>query len=388
MPQLDAIYTPPWLADELLQFADTHSTGIVVDPCAGEGALLKAAERRLGSSAELLGIDVRPTAVAKLRAMHPDWLFSAADLLNPRSVASSKVGRKARGNTELLLLNPPFSYRGQGGLVLELEGVKVRVSPALGFVLTALAQFRPKEGALCILPTGSVFGERNELLWGHLHSRYTVEILADVPNSVFAGYRAKTVLVRVRRRDQAAPVKLHAVSNRPQQTARCVCIDVVRGRVPRHLFVAGAHDSARFIHTTDLDRLAQGDLFSWPARGVADKATVGPFVALNRVGRFHAPVRVPFAEAVLSDCLFALRTVDPASESQLFESLSEYESDLRRLYEGTGAPYITVRRLLDALESIGWKPQHVSADSEMSACSCRPHSELHDEPAERLVGVG
>jgi hypothetical protein len=53
----------------------------------------------------------------------------------------------------------------------------------------------------------------------------------------------------------------------------------------------------------------------------ADKATRGPFVLLNHVGAFRDPTEYPFDTAVLSDCLYALRTTNPALLQDLMAKL-------------------------------------------------------------------
>lgn len=385
MASFDAIYTPRPLADELLSYAEKYRGGMIVDPCAGEGALLEAAQRRFGATVEIGALDIRASVGRHLRRVHPGWTVSTADLLNPLAVRSSAVARAARGRTELLLLNPPFSYRGLGGIQTEIAGRSVTTSPALAFVLHALAQFGPSSGALCILPMGSVFGERNAGIWGHLHGKYSIDVLRELPADTFPGRRARTVLARVGASTTPRPLGLGSlIHGSTSPWDGCTCVDLVRGRVPRHLLADAREGVTRYVHTTDLSLIEQDEVFEWQTFAPTRLATAGPMIVIARVGKYRSPVRLAFSEAVLSDCVIGLRPLDPVAEPTLFGALNNSGAALASLYIGTGAPYVTVKRLLDKLRGLGWNPRHVSASAPAPDCTCRADVA---SAAERAIAV-
>ena len=98
---LGAVYTPGWLADWLVRevserfgfFPDT-----VLDPAAGEGALLTAAHRRW-PSADLIALDINPSA-----------LETVPSFVNQKIVADAVLSAwpKRKTGTRLVLANPPW----------------------------------------------------------------------------------------------------------------------------------------------------------------------------------------------------------------------------------------------------------------------------------------
>ncbi|MDP0699545.1 methyltransferase, partial [Klebsiella pneumoniae] len=116
----DSYYTP---SDYAVKMADSipSSVGLrIVDPAAGGGSLLRAAQSACPGAA-LFAIDSDPQAVALLHKAELGISISQANFLSNLSLRASNVGRSLRQTPpDLILLNPPFSYRGQEGVPLAL----------------------------------------------------------------------------------------------------------------------------------------------------------------------------------------------------------------------------------------------------------------------------
>jgi hypothetical protein len=390
MSRIDAVYTPDWLADELVGELPADLCGAVVDPCVGEGALLAAIQRRFGDALSLNGIDIHAPTVNLLRRAQPNWSISIGDSLNERSIRSTRIMRGAHDGIAAVVLNPPFSFRGWGGVYVRFEDSMQKVTPSVGFVHTALTVFRPSAGLYAIMPEGAMFGQRSGRVWTSLESAYDVAVTRSVSNSAFGAIRAHTVLVRFTPRPdrEAAPATERRVRS-TRNIGNCRCVEIVRGRVPRYVSAraATARDAAPYVHTTDMRALRDGTWDTASAPGhAADKATRGPFVLLNRVGAFQDPTEYPFDAAVLSDCLYALRTTNPTLLQDLTAKLRRHSRDLASSYRGTGAPYLTVERLTGFLATIGWKPIFVRASDSPGGCRCRSTTARRAR-AERLASI-
>lgn len=83
----DAYMTPTWCADIGARIATPDGTGCVLDPCAGDGALLDAVARR-SVTIERWGIELDEVRARASRSVHGDalllpWPSCDAVLMNP-----------------------------------------------------------------------------------------------------------------------------------------------------------------------------------------------------------------------------------------------------------------------------------------------------------------
>lgn len=369
---IDQHFTPTWLADAVANAAPTDLSGLVIDPAAGMGSLLERMERRFGDAVSLAAVDNDASVTAALSRKHPAWTVSQADTVVARSRRSSQVWRvAARLGTAFVVLNPPFSYRGGPSRVVQFGAFRGRLSPALEFLAVALGELKPTAGAAAILPAGVVDGEKYSEFWNVLGSTHSVSVVEEVGPDAFAGVHAKTKLVRL------SPVvsQLQAERNTgelqtstPHDRSGCRCVEVIRGRVPRHRKFENSRASAPYVHTTELQRSG----VTKPAMmAPLELSTSGALTLLPRVGYPNNKVaRFDGGPIVLSDCVLALRCTDKSSD-ELHASLLESVDELRTLYSGTGAPYVTLSRLTAFLQTKGWHPRVVAASASPGRC----HSE-------------
>lgn len=365
---IDQFFTPRWAADLVAAALPKDFCGAIIDPAAGAGSLLEAVEVS-GRKSTLLAMDSDKQVVEDLRRRHPSWVISAADSLEDRSRSSSRAWRYARtAGVDWVVLNPPFSYRGGPAIRVEFGAFSGRVSPSAQFVAISLAELRPREGMIAILPDGVVRGEKYEAFWREVEKTYRITEVADLRNTTFEGARARCrILKLVTRKAGDIDQRAIAVTRADQIVAGCRCVEIIRGRVPRHVSLRRGGARAPFLHTTDVnDSQIRGSSRDAPR----ELATRGPAVLFPRVGNPTGKVAILGQSlAVLSDCLIALRPLE-AGASELASRLRAEDLNLSQLYRGTGAPYVTLRSLKDFLMERGFNASLVPASSRRGSCTC------------------
>lgn len=360
------------MAQALCEPFDLVAGTRVFDPTMGEGALLLAAEQgAVGDSVDLMGCDLDPITVKGVRKSHPEWQVGRADIYSKASRVSSPIWRAARQGVDVVVLNPPFSYRGKQRRAFSLLGSSYRATPAVAALAIVLDEVKIAQGVGLVLPEGSFRGEINEEAWQGIHANFDVDLVQKLPRGSFRNAKASSILLTIRRRDKS----LRTVS--PEQTRlagitysrACRCVDVIRGRIHNSRLWEHPNTGARFVHTSNLlnGRISRVERFQSPKL-----ATRGPMVLLPRVGRFYPGkvVLVESEELVLSDCVIALRVKEPSNLPALRSTLLHPATGLSRQYSGTGAPYVTVRDVMALLESAGLNPRHITNLDDSFACFC------------------
>ena len=366
----DRHYSPADVADRVVGHIAPDAPSRFFDPTVGGGALLAAAQLRFTKS-QLLGVDVDKPTVLSLAATHPDWFTGVSDSLNRRSVLASPVWRRARSTEPIYgLLNPPFSFRGGAGVRRELGGREYTVSPAAAFLLETVRTLPALEGLVAVLPEGVWTNVRDEPVWEWISERFGVEYVEKLGHRAFSGVIANTFILRLSKSSRGRRRAVGAGDVRPivSISTRCMCVDVIRGRVPVARAQGQADGKSLILHSTDL----RPSSTSVKRYAVADLATDGPFVAIPRVGpgpRGRVST-VLASDKVLSDCVFAIRPKDPAALETMRTFLESSIDDLANLYTGTGARHLTVKVLMSFLDSRGWKTRHTPASAAPSQCSC------------------
>lgn len=368
-PNIDAHYSPSWVAQALVDLVP-HSIDplVVFDPAAGEGALLEAFVATM-PDAVVIAADLNQATVRTLRTAHPTWELGCADAVNERSRAASVPWKAARSRgVDVVLMNPPFSFRGHGGDVVMFAGNRYRATPAVAFVATALEQLRPRVGLYAVLPRGAIEGERDRSLWSSIAGSYDVEVHAELPRGSFPSATATTVVVSI---SPAVAGPRLVVSSKPARALHpdCVCVEIIRGRLPVAMASSVGAGLTPWLHTRDV-RESQA-IVRWVDLP-RSSASPGPMLVLPRVGKFDARKLAISTRSriALSDCLYGLRVPTGRLDDLLLRLLDSSDA-LSARYFGTGAPHLTIRRLMDHLQSLGLAPRHVSASSEAGACRCR-----------------
>lgn len=348
---IDAHYTPGTLAEQMVQVVRGQSPQVVADFSAGDGALLSAAENAFGEACDYLAADIDSNAIARLRADHPTWSVLHGDILSENSeVHSSFIVPRT---VDLLLLNPPFSYRGAGGVRVALDGITVRASPAMAFLVKCLVTLREGGTCVAILPANALAGERDECVRQWISQRWKTTTVGAFPIRTFPRVHARTVMVEISQNVERFELS-RAIEPAGSVDSR---VQIVRGTIPMFSLARWENLEPRsFLHSTELqNRLARPvEVGLPPGRG---RSIDGPFIALPRVGSPSIDKLAIYegeGNVVLSDCVFAIRPIGgPAVESLLRQMQQRFDA-LAGLYGGSCARYLTVRNLGSFLRQSGF----------------------------------
>ena len=361
---IDEIFTPSSLANKLVELAMVRkrTLGVVADFAAGDGALLRAASRR-HQSLEVVGLDINPIRVRKLRSIDSAWQIGSCDFLNPRSRSSSPVLRRIQGKVTTALLNPPFSCRGARKEQVSLGGKRLTCSTAMAFILTAVDYLAPDGQIIAVGPRGMEKSERDEAAWDALRSMGTVEILGYPDRGTFPRTALRSLLLRFTMGPSTArrPTSWNEVATQGKHPT----ISLVRGTVQMHR--ARISDSGiPFVHTTDL---SNGQLRPELRKSIAPgRICCGPVVLVPRVGRpmlSKIALQVLRYNLLLSDCVIALECVSEDDAVNVQRVIRDRWNEFEEAYGGSCAPYISMKALQRALDRFGFQ-SHVRLESRRS----------------------
>jgi hypothetical protein len=351
---LDAYFTPPDVASVMVDAIEICDVAIVVDPTAGDGALLRSASRRW-PNASLIGTDIDEARVSKLE---PEWDVAIGDFLDP-TTASRLAERAARSTTASVLLNPPFSSRGATTYCAGVgAGAAIVGSRAMAFFLGASALVGVDGQLVALLPAGVLTSQRDFTGRQWLHEHGSLEKVARVSKRAFRGAVAETVVMRWTPRPGGH--QLRAPENN-DVVGEAAGWNVVRGARQMHTVQPGSGpDTVPLVHTTDLKQggIAQGTNIR-PSDG--DRVICGPAILVPRVGRPDVRKLVLYlgGPIALSDCVFGICHPDEGSCALLHETLIADFDGLKERYGGTGAPYLRRADLVALIAELTQCPQPV-----------------------------
>jgi len=362
---MDFFCTPRKLADKMVQVSRSHAVDpYVADFAVGDGELLRAALRRW-PSVHPTATDVDAQIVARLRRANPDWRVGKCDFLDSRSRAKCRVLSEIKGKVSLVLMNPPFSCRGAKRWLVSINGTHVAASKALAFVLASLSYLAPEGEIVTILPAGTLLSDKDKWAWEILRRLCFCESIATNGRATFAGCFPRTVLMRLRLRSdhrclRRTPTPSGGSDNRP----KAATVSIVRGTIQMHtLSGTPLSGSVPLVHTTEL-RQNRVHFSRWHVDPPKRKIK-GPAVLLPRVGHPNPDKICLFLKrqhAALSDCVIALKCKTSFEARSVRDSLVTNWRMLRTQYGGTCAPYITISRLTQVLEQLGFHVTRAPVD--------------------------
>ena len=348
---MDAHYTPVCLAESLVAAAGDLRPAIVADLCAGHGDLLIHAERRW-PQARCAGVDVDRSSVLHLRRTHPQWHVGVCDLRSARSRGQSPVLKRFSKRISLLLLNPPFSCRGNARLTSITPSGPISSGTAMFFLITSLAYLHRHGSAIVVLPLGTLYNEKDRIAWRYLEGMYDVEVVTVESHRVFPRSSAKTVMMKLSAKDSDSTED--SVPRSELIPITQTHVKITRGCQPIHR----ARDTSSgpvLVHSTDL---RSSRVYLNGRRGTSGEREIyGPSVLVPRVGQITkekiALLHTSESPIVLSDCVIAIttKTLDDARAVQRL--MVDSFSSLRAQYVGTGAPFVTLQRLKSVLNRLG-----------------------------------
>ncbi|MFM9962570.1 MAG: hypothetical protein ACKV2Q_15265 [Planctomycetaceae bacterium] len=344
----DKYFTPTDLAETLVSLVQNKGIKAIADFAAGHGELLRAATR-LWPECQVFANDIDVSCVRALRADSSRWTVSQCDFLNARSRLQSIQLRHALGKVCAIFLNPPFSGRGGTRTTVMCRGQHMQCSKAMAFVLNSLPYLRKEGELIAILPASAMTNEKDRQARDYLASTFEFKVVQHCNRKTFSGCAAQTVITYLSNRP-AKPVVVRNIENE-RRSKSWIDISIVRGCIPLHEAENGLAGSGfAFVHSTDV-RGAEIDAIPRSVRQ-QPRTAVGPCVLISRVGN---PVSKKCAlylnksRIVLSDCVIALECGSCEEAAAVQRRLVSNWTMLAAKYNGTCAPYITMRGLEEVL---------------------------------------
>lgn len=351
MFDLDQYYTPPEIAENIISNGISITPEVCVDSTCGSGNLLAAAKNAF-PNLTCVGLDKDRNVIANLKRKNPNWILSTADLLNPTSYKRSSVLSEYR-SCDLLLLNPPFSQGNKKFLNIQYNGVSLKGSVAMAYILKSFELFKPTKGALIVVPESILYSNIDKTARELLQKNYGIKIITELENTTFRGATVRATVIKLDPFSNSNIEKLIQYPIYNQITSH-----LIRGGLPvhkrdHHRDISGI----KYIHSTDIRSLHTIDsnadycLVSACSKGV----TSGWNILIPRVGVPNKSLLKPVfsrTQIRLSDCVIALQFNTKSNAVEAYERIQNLWEDFFNLYRGTGARYITMDRLELWLESI------------------------------------
>lgn len=348
---MDQYFTPTEVAQKLIASLRRINESRIADFAAGDGELLKVAKEKW-PKAEVVAIDIDAKTVRYLREQNPTWRVGKCDFLNNASVRVCKAIRGAQGNVSLVLLNPPFSCRGNERHMVSLDGQKVFCGRAMAF-LTSAIPFLCSDGRIAaILPSGCLSSEKDARAWKIIRHTFDVRIMATFGIRTFDGCSARTTIVRLSKKRRRGTQSRRRSSRTPEHR---ITVKIIRGAVPIHSARNGmAGPEWPLVHTTNLQKsqLTRLDM----SINTLHRYANGPSVLIPRVGEPNSGKCVLYLRnrrIVLSDCIFALACTTKEDAAILHSRLVDAWDEVSDVYGGTCARYMTICGLRSLLKKLG-----------------------------------
>lgn len=329
----------------------TRNPSICADTACGSGSLLVAAEDVLQAE-HCLGIDSDSNAIRQLRKARPDWRLYVGDLLKRhRAPPLDFPGSKCE--VDLLVLNPPFSLGSKKYVSVKYLGHSVKCSVAMAHTLRSLELFRPKQGAIAVVPESLLYSDTDQHARELIDQEFSLTELLQLSIYTFKGARVNSSFVQfspsIRRQDP--PIKFNTSKIDP------IPGTVVRGGLQMHAFKK-VSTGIRVIHSTSLRSIAiagvstVSDMTAATAKGrISGWMLLLPRVGIPKENAFRA---IYSKEQVqLSDCVIGVKFSSKVAALKAQARISENWAGLLNLYRGTGARYITIDRLVSWFYEIG-----------------------------------
>lgn len=342
---LDQYYTPIDLIQPILSEAFPKKCRKLADTSCGKGNLLIAAKNAFGEI-RCIGLDKDKSSISSLKRSQPQWALSVADILKMRSY--QRAGALSdKNDTDLLLLNPPFSQKKSKSIPISYSGVQLRTSVAMAHVLQSLELFKPKMGAMVVVPESVLFSEIDAQARSLIEADFHIDILNELSINTFAGARVRSTVIKIAPGASRRPlVSLH---KHPELTK--IQIEIIKGGLP--VFEAKksrSKFSLPFIHSTDIRNLVEKTHDHKIMRTHSTRAgkASGHLVLLPRVGVPLPHLIHPIffkSKAHLSDCVIALKFENKLQAEEGSNRLRKNAASLQNMYRGTGARYVTRARL-------------------------------------------
>lgn len=318
----------------------THRTNIsnVCDFCVGDGELLRSAEKKW-PEANIFGVDISKEVVYSTIENHPNWTLTCHDFLLA----------DYHETFDIVLLNPPFSCKGSKINITVFENQTFKVSTAMLFLLKSITHLNETGTLYAILPSSIAFSQKDKEAWNYLQEHKYAKIIDYIEGKVFKGCMPNIIIVSINDLDTK---EFNNEKFVPQKKYRKTVKSIKRGQITPKFVTKSDLKGHYLIHTTNL---ANNSIFY--LRYIIDTQNSlieGPAILLPRVGRPN-PLKIAIVleneTYAISDCIIGIQTYSNDQSIELFEWINKNWKEFLKLYNGTGAKYLTISELKKVIPS-------------------------------------
>jgi hypothetical protein len=334
---LDSYYTPKELAERLIACINKKDISSVADFCVGEGDLLKAAQIRWGN-AHFYGNDISIQVLHKLKKKYPTWILGNCDFLNQKSRNKSIIFKE---KYDLIILNPPFTCRGAAIKSVMLDNKEYHVSTAMAYLVEAIKYLAINGVLYAILPQSIAYSEKDEKIRSYLVEKYCFRTIEELNNQSFKKCTPNIIIASI---NDASII----CSNKSLKkfNINIKNIKIKRGNISMHKIEKSKRYTISLIHSTNI---VNGKIVNLTHRVKRNNSMIeGPALLIHRVGQPNINKLCIISKHdvyALSDCIIGIKTSSMTSCKFLKDTIINNWDDFSNLYKGTGAKYLTIKRL-------------------------------------------
>lgn len=332
----DQYFTPDDIATEITSELDLTHVLSAADFAIGDGSLIKSLKIM---PTEVIGIDLDPTVIKRLKRNYPKWKLINADFLEQEPAILLELENWIN-KVDLILLNPPFSCKGGKYMTVTLGQHEFKCRTALAFVIKSLRFLAQTGKLLAILPLSTLKSSSDLKIIDEIHKYYNVSFGKRFDSNSFAGCSPKSVLMTITNRSSERQVKSHTYSVQRYKMS----ISMLRGAFQMHKTKSSGIYPV--LHTTDI----KSGIYSEPKKfaDASSRYVLGEVLLIGRVGlpdkRKVLIVNLP-TRHVLSDCLIGIAATNYTELTYVKDLIIDNWDDFSKLYDSTCAPYITIDQL-------------------------------------------
>ncbi|MCG8579651.1 MAG: SAM-dependent methyltransferase [Bacteroidales bacterium] len=384
--ELGQFFTREAMSSVLAQCLGPKKPKIAVDVSVGEGALLKAIQKRWRNT-KLLGVEFDRKLKIKNICEAVQLFGNGLDVNLPGTI------RQLYGEIDLAVNNPPFkSIRrsestdqilGDCGLLGAIG--KSKNYPAEIVFLAQNLRILSRNGTLAIIvPSGIINNDRWKGLRSSLLRSNRVLKAIELPPRIFDKTEARTFMLVLRKGGVTDKVSLynagpdgeigesisisksqaehrmdwryyneidsaspHDISLDSVFTLEDLGAEIFRGQISS---VEARCKSVNVFHTTDMTGIGQIKDFKTKSRSSVYRTAKSGDILVARVGT-RCIGRTCFlkkGELIVSDCIYVIR-LEPRFRQLVWKKFAteEFSGELRKLARGVCAQYVTKKQLLD-----------------------------------------
>jgi hypothetical protein len=201
--------TPAHVATRMASFISPHARSLL-EPAAGNGALLRAASVRLrNSTGYIVAVDVNPQAVAECRRVKwpKGWRV--------KSLNADFLSAEFNSRFDCVIMNPPFaSRRGQWVVVRESESER-RCGVEAAFLLRSINLLRDGGRIIALFPAAIINGRQYKWVREFLNEHGCVKVVHELPRRTFANADLNTFILVFDKGRRKGPVRIlnHSLHN-------------------------------------------------------------------------------------------------------------------------------------------------------------------------------